>query len=774
MTDLPSFRHALRTPLNHIIGYSEMLIEDAASRGNTPELTGLRNIHFAAQDLLKIIQSRLALSTDPAVDLQEFRREAREPLARIKQFAATFSGPDVDRIRSAAETLGQYLNDAVISEEVMVSRADLQVPANSGRLLVVDDDETNRDILRRQLERHGYQVETVSNGRDALRRLTEREFDLVLLDIVMPEMDGFEVLSLMKSDPGLRTLPVIMISALDEMGSVSRCIEMGADDFVSKPFDRVILASRIGAVVRRRHVELERAELAERLRLLLDSTGEGIFGIDTNGNCTFINHAALKMLGFSRAELLGQQIHDLVHYRRPDGTNYALKDCPMMRAAKFGEASRVMTEVLFRKNGDSFPVEYSSNPIVREGQLQGAVMMFADISERKRTEEKFRQTAKLESLGVLAGGVAHDFNNLLTGILGNASLVLWSDSLTHADREKLEYIVESSERAAELTKQMLAYAGKGKIQLRPVELATVVRETYTLLATLVPKTVRLHLDLADTPLIEGDPIQIQQIVMNLVINAGEAIGEPNAGTVTVKTREEILDSHGAKRMGAEELAPGSYVVLEVTDTGCGMTAETRSRMFDPFYSTKFTGRGLGLAAVHGIVTSHEGAIRAESELGRGSRFEVYLPSSSRKPHLLASEPTADERVSASGLVMIVDDEAVVLKTTQAVLESSGYQTMLAQGGEEAIAAFKTRAKDISVVLLDMMMPGMGGDEVLRYLRLIRHDIPVIVSSGYTEEQVMKYFSGRRVSGFLQKPYRSGKLLDIIGSVQRSFQSEKLA
>jgi PAS domain S-box-containing protein len=772
MTDLPSFRHSLRTPLNHIIGYSEMLIEDAAEQGSSQDVAGLRDIHTAAQDLLKTIQRRLASTVDVLTeeDLHQLRQETREPIQLIVRRASAFAGPDVDRIRCATATLRQCLEETPSAARATApANSDARVAVNSGRLLVVDDDETNRDILRRQLERQGYTITTTGNGQEALRLLAESHFDLVLLDIVMPEMNGFETLSILKADSRLRSLPVIMISAMDEMESVSRCIEMGADDFVSKPFDRVILASRISAVTRRRRTEAERSELAERLRLLLESTSEGVFGIDLHAKCTFINAAALKLLGFSREELLGQPIHEFIHYRRPDGSKYPFNECPMFRAITSGEASRVTTDYLFRKSGESFPVEFSSNPIIQEGEIQGAVKIFSDISERKRTEEKFRQTAKLESLGVLAGGIAHDFNNLLTGILGNASLMLWSGSLTDADREKLEYVVQSSERAAELTQQMLAYAGKGKIEVRSVEVATVVRETANLMGTLIPKTVRLRLDLGETALVEGDPSQIQQVVMNLVINAGESIGEPHAGTITVKTREEFLDAQRAKKIGTEELAAGSYVVLEVTDTGCGMTPEIRARIFDPFYSTKFAGRGLGLAAVHGIVMSHRGAIQVESAPEHGSRFQVYFPASVQKPKPIAVPETWEMPKPASGRIMIIDDESVILKTTQAVLEGSGYETVVAGGGEEAIAVFKRESAGISLVLLDMMMPGMSGDEVLRYLRVIRHDIPVIVSSGYTEEQVMRYFSGRRVSGFLHKPYRSGTLIQVVSSVLRSLE-----
>lgn len=772
MIDLASFRHALRTPLNHIIGYSEMLVEEAVERGASDELSGLREIRGAAQELLKLVQGHLAPSLEylPENGLARLRQDAAEPLATIEQRASEFTGADIDRIARAAENLRGCLENPPRDSAAASNPATIP-GVHFGRLLVVDDDATNRDILSRQLAKQGYLIETARGGLDALELMGRNHYHVVLLDLIMPGMDGFEVLSAMKANSKLRSVPVIMISALDEMASVSRCIEAGADDFISKPFDRVILASRIGAVVRRGKMELERSELAERLELLLESTSEGIFGVDRSGQCTFINGAALKQLGYQRNEILGRRIHDLIHYKHPDGSPYLFQEGALFQAIHSGKSKRVTSDMLYRKGGEAFPVDYSASPITHEGEIIGAVALFSDISERKLTEEKFRQTAKLESLGVLAGGIAHDFNNLLTGILGNASLVLWSDGLAETDREKLEFIVQSSERAADLTKQMLAYAGKGKIEVRSVLISNVIRDTTSLLATMIPKTVRLHLELTDTAPFDGDPSQIQQVAMNLVINAGESIGEPYPGTVTVQTREELVDPEAAQKIGAGELVPGRYVVLEVADTGCGMGPEVQARIFDPFYSTKFTGRGLGLAAVHGIVTGHRGAIRVLSSPGSGSRFQVYFPAAVPKLVTPVFTRNPELKTGISGRVMIIDDEEMILKTTQGVLRSSGFETIGVNNGEEAIALFKQEHAAISVVLLDMMMPGMGGDEVLRYLRVIRRDIPVIVTSGYTEEQVMRYFSGRRVSAFLQKPYRSEALIEVVGRVVQTATAE---
>ena len=778
MTDIPNFRHALRTPLNHIIGYSEMLLEDAADQQRTGVADALREIHQCAQELLQSIQKHLApvpegLEAEP---LRALQHEAAAPLQRILGRASHvidhegFAVHDMLRIRGAATVLRGYLASARGAIVAAPEAREDGPPTLSAHLLVVDDDDGNRDLLRRQLNRQGYSVDAADSGPEALRLLAQNPYDLVLLDIVMPGMDGFAVLAQIKADAGLRALPVIVISALDEMQSVSRCIEMGADDFISKPFDRVILKTRIGALLRRRETEREVAHLADRLRLLLESTSEGIFGIDREGACTFINAAAVNMLGHVREDLLGQSIHALVHYRRADGSLFPESECPMLQAARGGPASRIASDILVTADGRELPVEYSANPIRRDSKVEGAVIIFSDISERQRTEERFRETAKLESLGVLAGGVAHDFNNLLTAIMGNASLVLDSPDLAEYDREKLEFVVTASERAADLTRQMLAYAGKGRYEIRAVELSTLVRETADLMHTLLPKTVEVRIDLApDLPWIEADPSQLQQVIMNLVINAGEAIGEPHNGTVKVHTGQCTLNAADVEALGRGELAPGPYILLEVSDTGCGMPPEVLARIFDPFFTTKFTGRGLGLAAVLGIIKSHRGAIHVESTVGQGSRFRVYLPAS-LKAVPAAVETLTPDTPSGSACVLVVDDEDVVRATTRSVLERRGFEALVAASGEEGVRLLTQHQEVVSVVLLDMMMPGMSGDEVFRRMRVLCPDLPIIVSSGYSESQVMQYFLGANVSAFIQKPYTATALIQKIGSVMPTSRS----
>jgi PAS domain S-box-containing protein len=379
-----------------------------------------------------------------------------------------------------------------------------------------------------------------------------------------------------------------------------------------------------------------------------------------------------------------------------------------------------------------------------------------DITDRKQLEERVRHAQKLESLGVLAGGIAHDFNNLLTGILGSASLVI-EELQEKSDAWNLQRnVIEASERAAQLTSQMLAYSGKGRFYVEDIDLARVVQDNLRLIhASMANKKVQLEIQLSSEPcVVEADPAQMQQVVMNLLINATEAIPADRTGVVRLKTSIQVFpaESNGLK--------PGEYVMLEVSDTGTGMDEETVSRIFDPFFTTKFTGRGLGLAAVQGIVRSHKGAIWVTSAPGEGTTFTVSIPRSSSAPR----EPYDESREAwrASETILVVDDEELVRRTAAAALERFGYRVVLAEHGEQALELFQREPYAYDAILLDMTMPLMNGEEVLPLLRRIRPDIKVIVCSGYSEAEAMQRFSD--MESFIQKPYSSLHLAEKVRAV----------
>jgi two-component system cell cycle sensor histidine kinase/response regulator CckA len=420
-----------------------------------------------------------------------------------------------------------------------------------------------------------------------------------------------------------------------------------------------------------------------------------------------------------------------------------------------------------RKDGTEFPVEIGLNPIETE---EGTWVLSAivDITERRRAEEsrkklegQIQHAQKLESLGVLAGGIAHDFNNLLVSILGHSGLALMDLAPEAPARATVQMIETAAMRAAELTKQLLAYSGKGKFVIQPINLARLVQEMSHLLGVSISKKVSFVTKLQeDLPAIEADAVQMQQVVMNLITNASEAIGD-HPGTITVRTGcADVTRDYLADTYFDEYLPEGPYVYLEVCDTGCGIDAETKRRIFDPFFTTKFTGRGLGLAAVLGIVRGHHGAINLYSEVGRGTTFKVLLPSSEKKVSQDGmGEMERNRNWRGAGIILVIDDEEGVRIVAKSALEKAGFTILTAQDGREGLQIFRRQAAEIAAVLLDMTMPHMSGDEVYRELVRARPDIPVILSSGYNEQDATSLFVGKGLAGFIQKPYQPMALID---------------
>ncbi|MGZ8392705.1 MAG: response regulator [Gemmatimonadales bacterium] len=386
------------------------------------------------------------------------------------------------------------------------------------------------------------------------------------------------------------------------------------------------------------------------------------------------------------------------------------------------------------------------------------------------SEAQSRHVQKLESIGVLAGGIAHDFNNLLHVILGNADIALSNLTKRSPAREPIEEVVRATLRAADLTRQLLAYSGKGAFVVRHLDLSTEVREMATLLRTGISKQATLAWELSPTlPAVSADPTQVRQIVMNLITNASDALGE-TGGTITLRTGvtrgEDLDDQHFGVPLDGEgppNPGKGPFVYLEVGDTGGGMAPDTLSRIFDPFFSTKFTGRGLGLAAVMGIVRSHHGLIRVRTAPGEGTAFRVLFPSvagTARKPAQATGERSDWH---GSGTILVVDDEGGVREVAERILQEIGFQTIAAADGCRALEIMEELGDSVTAVLLDLSMPRMGGAETFRRLRALRPELPILMMSGYTEQVVAPQFSGSGpgITGFLQKPFLAEDLIAVL-------------
>ncbi len=515
----------------------------------------------------------------------------------------------------------------------------------------------------------------------------------------------------------------------------------------------------------RRRLAAESARLRD---LLMNATAEGIYGVDTEGRCIFINAAGVAMLGYdSAAELLGRNMHEAMHHTRPDGSPYPEQACRIFRS--FRERTRVhcRDEVFWRKDGTSFPVEYRARPVFDEnGAMIGGVVTFLDISEllaaereREKMERQVQHAQRLESLGVLAGGIAHDFNNILAAIMGNAALARMRVTEAPLEaRERLDRIEASCEQAATLCRQMLAYSGKGRFVVRPVNLSRLVEEITHLLEVSLGKSVVVKYQLAENlPPVEADEAQIQQVIMNLVTNANEAIGA-RSGVISTSTGVMHADEDYLRDCHGDAPQPGRYAWLEVSDTGCGMDRETMERIFDPFFTTKSTGRGLGMSAVLGIVRGHKGALKVYSEPGRGTTFKLLLPAMEQEEARDGAEAAARaDDWRGRGTVLVVDDEETVRETTALMLEELGFSTIMARDGRDALEIFRRRHGEIDVVLMDLTMPGMSGEECFREMRRVDAGVRVVLTSGYNEQDAIQHFTGKGLAGFVQKPATMDKL-----------------
>ncbi len=636
------------------------------------------------------------------------------------------------------------------------------------QILMIEDSATDAGLIEHALREAGIEftmsrVQTETAFRAALAEANPR---IVLADYNVPGFRGDTALAVARELSPER--PVIFISGTIGEERAVELMKAGATDYVLKErLDRLPFAVRRALDETEQREARRRAEAAgrrsnETLGLALEASQMGTWDWDITSGGLEWSDRCKAIFGIPAGEPMnyGRFLRAL----HPD--DRARTDAAITHAL----AEKTPYDIEYRtlwpdgsihwvvSKGRAFYDEASGKPVRMAGTAMDITGRKNAEEERLRVEKKLQEAQKLESLGVLAGGIAHDFNNLLTGVLGTASLARMEVSATSPMLPYLDDIEEAATRAADLCKQMLAYAGKGRFVIQDLDLSALVAETAHLLQSSVGKGVALEMDLAaGLPAVSGDATQLRQIVMNLVFNGAEAIGQ-RSGVVKVSTglmhadRAWLDDSPVAA-----ELPEGDYLRLEVSDTGSGMTAETLARIFDPFFTTKFTGRGLGLAALLGIVRGHGGTLKVSSEPGRGTVFTILLPRAAGPVTPCSAPEPEPDSWRGSGTVLLVDDEPTVRATAGRMLESIGFTVVTANDGREAVERFRADAADIRVVLLDLTMPHLDGEGAFREMRLVDPDVRVLLMSGYNEQEAMSRFIGKGLAGFLQKPFKVGSL-----------------
>jgi len=512
-------------------------------------------------------------------------------------------------------------------------------------------------------------------------------------------------------------------------------------------------------IEQRIQAEEARQESETSYRLLAENVTDVIWIADLDLRITYVSPSVTRMLGYDIRELIGQNIEEIVSPASRQMARDVLAGNLRMDAQKREDTlrSQALDLELLSKDGSTIWAETKLSFLFgTNDEPTGLLGVTRDITEKMHLQNQLFKSQKMESIGTLAGGIAHDFNNLLVGILGYASLIKTKTRKNYTTYGFAETIEKSANRASELTAQLLAFARGGKCEAKVINLNSIVNETLEIIGRTFDKSIEIGVHLCESlPTVEADAGQMQQVLMNLCVNGRDAM--PDGGTLTIETSSETITE------GPGRVKPGPYVTLSVTDTGEGMDKETSERIFEPFFTTKEKGKGtgLGLAVIYGVVNNHGGHVHVFSELGRGSTFKVFLPVSGKPEETEDSKTTAPK--GKKEIILVVDDEEVIRSLAKDALESHGYKVLLAQNGIEAMKIYDSNENDIRLVIMDMIMPKMGGKETFSKLKELDPQIKVLMSTGYSQDGEAEDMLGNGILGFIQKPYQLDKLLSTVRS-----------
>jgi PAS domain S-box-containing protein len=600
-------------------------------------------------------------------------------------------------------------------------------------VLVVDDVAANRLTLRELLHSENYHLIEAADGPTALRMAAETPPDLVLLDVMMPGMNGFEVCRRLRADARLAEVPIIIVTALDDQASRLRGIEAGADDFITKPFNRAELRARTRSITRlNRYRRLHEAREALRetgqwLKAIFDQAAVGVVQVDTaQGHFLQFNQRFCDFLGYTREELDRLTLTDVTH-KLDLATDAQLLE--QLRKGVIHEYTREKRYV--RKDGSFVWASVAVSELGVPGEPPTSFIgVVLDITERKRLDDHFIQAQKMEALGQFSGGVAHDFNNILAAIGGYAELSRMILEGNPEVREYLSQVLRATGRAADLVRQILTFSRQEPQVRRPLQLQLVVSESLELMRSSIPSTIAIESSIAsELPNVLANANQIHQVLMNLGINAWHSMRE-RPGVLEVKLEAFTVTSEYAATK--PRLQAGPYVRLSISDTGCGMDPETLRRIFDPFFTTKGPGdgTGLGLSVVHGIMDGHDGAVTVHSHVGEGTVFRLYFPAFEGEAAALAPEEGPVARGNGER-VLIVDDEEVLASMIQKTLVSLGYHAEFTTDPKEAVRMVRADPERFEVVLSDQTMPGLTGLGLATRIKEFLPEMPIILMTGYS-------------------------------------------
>jgi two-component system cell cycle sensor histidine kinase/response regulator CckA len=619
------------------------------------------------------------------------------------------------------------------------------------QIMVVEDESIVAEDMKAMLEGFGYTVPAVAfSGEDAVRKAFDTQPDLVLMDIVLKgQMSGVEAVERIRSRCNI---PVVYVTAYADERTVRRAKVTEPFGYILKPFDARELQTAIEIALYKHQMEKKLYESEQRLSITLCSIGDAVIATDIRGCVTFMNPCAEALTGWQQAKGLGRHVAEVLQVRHE--TAQALPESSFAKVLREGVAIDLADHnlVLVAKDGMERPIDDSAAPLRDDrGNIVGAVLVFRDITERRQLQEQLVQAQKMEAIGRLSGGVAHDFNNLFTVISVYTELLLSRrnrhDQLEHYAGE----IKKAVDNATTLTSQLLTLSRKQILQPRVLDLNAAIAKQEESIQRLIGEGIELvFIPGQDLGSIKVDPTQLDQVIVNVVVNACDAM--PQGGTLTIETANVEWDEQQARRYAGVQA--GSYVLLSVRDTGCGMDATTRSRLFEPFFSTKSRGRGagLGLSIVYGIISQSGGHIEVDSAPGRGTVFKIYLPQ--------LEEPAVTQKPSASTTklqqgsetVLLVEDENEVRAAVCESLQMHGYTVLKARHSKEAVLICRRHEGPIHLLLTDVVMPQMTGPQLAERLSLLRPKMKVLYVSGYTSDALDQRTMMEPGTAFLQRPF----------------------
>ena len=666
------------------------------------------------------------------------------------------------------------------------------------RILVVDDNSKNRYFLESLLKGSGYEVASASNGQQALEQLASGHFDLIISDILMPGMDGFELCRRVKTDEKLKNIPFVFYTATytDEKDK-EFALSLGASKFIIKPqepeaFLKIISDTlkevesgtlkvepvrledekkvfklyneRLIRKLEKKMLDLEqekkaRKKIEKEARLLahaVKSISEGVCITDMQGKIIFVNESFLNTYGYSKDEVIGKPVSQIYSSNNKD-----LFEEIFSETKRGGWKGELLQK---KKDGTEFPVLLSTS-LIRDDQNEEFAMIFVstDISELRRLEEQFRQAQKMEAIGRLAGGIAHDFNNLLTVINGYTELLLMHLQKDDPIYQQLDQIRLAGRRAESLTRQLLAFSRKQVLHPVVLDIRRIIEDMKKMLHRLISENIELHTILdPDLCHIKADPSQIEQVILNLVINARDAM--PFGGKITIEAKNIVFKQ--SFYWEDTQIKAGKYLMLAISDTGAGMDEETKKRIFEPFFTTKKEGKGtgLGLSTVYGIVKQSGGFINVYSEKGVGSTFKLYFPCVKEPVVQSKSKRTSSKSLSGSETILVVEDEENLRNLVCDILRTHGYNVLEAANGGSALLKCEKYKEPIHLILSDVVMPEMSGAELVERLLRIHPEMKVMYMSGYTDDAVIRHGIMEEKVEFLQKPFSPTSLLEKVRSI----------